>query len=576
LALGACGSSQQSSPPANSATPIKTPRHVPASKEAATKSEGVNAITIIGTSDLHGHIEMLPLLGGYLRIVRSLDDRLVLLLDGGDLFQGTLASNLEEGAPIIKAYNLLGYDASTIGNHEFDFGPIGPDATVSHEGQDRRGALKARIAEAKFPFLSSNIYDDSTGEPIDWPNVHPSMILEKRGVKLGLIGVSTFETPHVTLAANFVGLSMKPLADRIDAQAHALRAKGAQAIIVAAHAGGHCEKFTDPLDLSSCEQHQEIMDVARALPKGSVDVIIAAHTHLGMAHQVNGIAIIESFSRGKSLGRVDLMREANGSFRVSKIFPPRSLCASGKGPSCDPGRYENREVKADAALSALAASAAEVAESLRSKEIGITLRKPMTRSRTGASPLGNLFVDLMRAAEPSADVSINNGGSLRAELPEGPLHYGALFEAMPFDNRIALVTMKGASLRRLFATNLQRDNGIVSVSGLRVRAHCDKAGSLKVTMTRQGGPKSGQLVKDEDTLVVATSDFLASGGDGLIGTPGIKPVRVRIDGGALLRDALAKQLGNRGGTLDPKDLFDKNKPRIRFAGKRPLRCDSIQ
>src|SRR6185503_21296867 len=117
-----------------------------------------------------GALERLPLFAGYVADVAS--ERLqrgggLVLVDGGDMFQGTLESNLAEGADVIRAYNLLGYTASAVGNHEFDYGPIGPDVTA-RAGQDRRGALKARAREARFPFLVSNILDASTGKRIDW------------------------------------------------------------------------------------------------------------------------------------------------------------------------------------------------------------------------------------------------------------------------------------------------------------------------------------------------------------------------------------------------------------------------
>ena len=86
-------------------------------------------ISIVGTNDLHGHIEALPRIGGYianLRRARARDGGGVVLLDAGDMFQGTLESNMNEGAAVVRAYNVLKYDAAAVGNHEFDFGPVGP------------------------------------------------------------------------------------------------------------------------------------------------------------------------------------------------------------------------------------------------------------------------------------------------------------------------------------------------------------------------------------------------------------------------------------------------------------------
>lgn len=555
LGLASCGPNE---PAAKDTTDTKV---------VVPEAPAVTSLSIIGTNDLHGHVEMLPLFAGYLNILRSHPERAVVLLDGGDMFQGTLASNLEEGAPVVEAYNLLDYTAVAIGNHEFDYGPIGPEATVSKPGQDPRGALKARAADATFPFLSSNIFDDATQAAVDWPNVTPAVMHEVRGLKIGIIGVSTFETPNVTLPANFVGLSMEPLAARIDEHASALRAAGAQAILVAAHAGGECEEFSDPKDLSSCGAH-EIMEVAAALPVGSVDVIVAGHTHRAMAHVVNEIAIIESYSYGKAFGRVDFSVAADGTLSVVQIFPPHKLCAEGKGPSCSPGTYEEEEVRRDETMLALATKAEAVAESIRAQDLGISLPDGIQRSRADASALGDLFTDLMLAAQPETDAAITNGGSLRADLPSGPLNYGGLFEAMPFDNRFALVKLSGKTLRNLFAANLIRDNGLLSVSGLSVVATC-KRGSLDVRIVR----KNGKVVRDKDVLTIATSDFLASGGDGFIGSKGLEPIETTIDQGALIRDAMAAELTKRGGELRGTDFFDPKNQRIRFDGKRPITCE---
>src|SRR4051794_17964554 len=170
---------------------------------------GTIVISVVATTDLHGAV--LPrgerggiaLLGGYLRNIRAArmrDGGGVLLVDSGDMFQGTLESNLNEGAAVIRAYNGFGYAAAAIGNHEFDFGPTGPDETARNLGEDPRGALKARAAQARFPFLAANTIDEATGKPVSWPNVKPSTIVTVRGVSIGLIGVTTIDTAAQTIA----------------------------------------------------------------------------------------------------------------------------------------------------------------------------------------------------------------------------------------------------------------------------------------------------------------------------------------------------------------------------------------
>jgi 5'-nucleotidase len=521
-------------------------------------------ISVIGTNDLHGHLEMLPIFGGYLDILRQKEQAFV-LIDGGDMFQGTLASNMQEGLPIVEAYNQLGYHAVAIGNHEFDFGPVGSDTTVQGAGQDPRGALKKLAKAADFPFLGANILEGEVPAPIAWSNVSPTAMTSVAGVRIGIIGISTFDTPRVTLAANFVGLQMAPLADTIDEYAADLRSQGADVVIVAAHAGGKCTDFSDHTDLSSCLPEEEIYQVANQLEPKRVDVIVAGHTHQGMAHEINGIAIIESFARGHAFGRIDLVVDDKG-VHLQKIHAPRSLCADAKthGPGCDPGRYEDKPVVANEEIAKIAAEAAQLTEEIRSQYLGIDLKEPILRSRTEESPLGNLFVDLMLAAQPEAQIAITNGGSLRADLPIGPLNYGSLFEAMPFDNRFARFPMSGEQLREMLKQNLQAEHGILSVAGMRVKAECSNEG-LEVMLIRD----NGDVIRNDDTVVVATSDFLASGGDGLIA-----PSSVDIDGGLLIRDAMAEQIKAEPEKFlgRPASLYNPRRPRLHYAGSRPLHC----
>jgi 5'-nucleotidase len=88
-----------------------------------------------------------------LRDARVEDGGAVLVIDAGDMWQGTLDSNLVEGAAVVEAYNAIGFTAAAIGNHEFDFGPVGSKAIPQDAGDDPQGALKQRVSEANFPVL---------------------------------------------------------------------------------------------------------------------------------------------------------------------------------------------------------------------------------------------------------------------------------------------------------------------------------------------------------------------------------------------------------------------------------------
>ena len=192
---------------------------------------------------------------------------------------------------------------------------------------------------------------------------------------------------------------------------------------------------------------------------------------------------------------------------------------------------------------------------------------PIKRAQKVESPLGNLFADLMRAARPGADVALTNGGGLRADLPAGPLTYGQLFEAAPFDNRFATIPITGAELTDAVARNLGRDNGIVSLSGVRAEARC-KDGALTVTLRRA----DGRPIAPRARLTLVTSDFLATGGDGLFSEE--TKERAKLDDGPPIREAMADLLRARKTPLAPDDpaLFDPAHPRIAYPGPRPVKC----
>jgi 5'-nucleotidase len=550
LALAACS---------QPATPAP---HAPVAHRSVT-------LSIIGTNDLHGQLSRLPLVAGYVanvRAARAADGGGVLLVDAGDLFQGTLESNLGEGADVVRAYDELGYTASAIGNHEFDYGPIGPAVTAKSPDEDPRGALKARIASAKFPFLVTNIADDRTGALIDWPNTAPGKIVEVAGVKVGLIGASTESTPTTTMPANFKGLRMLPAAAAIEQEARELRRQGAQFIVVTAHIGSACKDWHDPDDTSSCDNGDELFRVIHALPHGTIDVFVAGHTHAIVAHRIDGVPAIESLSGGRAFGRVDLHIQ-DGRIVDAKIFPPQLVCPLDAHfnalpvDQCHPDPYEGRPVVADARIQKIADEALAKAGERRAEKLGVTLVAPVTKEYKTESAEGDLLTDLMLAARPDADVALANGGGLRADLPQGELTYGQLFEALPFDNRFALVTISGKQLVKLVASNLQRGGGILSWAGLTAKAHCT-GDHLEVALTVHGKP-----VAADTTYTIVTSDFLASGGDGLFARSGLSADAVHVTD-TIIRDAMADVLRARKGTIDPAQL----PKRLDYPGKRPVSC----
>ena len=473
---------------------------------------GVVTLSIVGTTDLHGFAFErdgrggLAILAGYvrnLRHARASDGGAVLLIDAGDTYQGGIESNLSEGAIVVDAYHAMGYAAAAIGNHEFDFGAVDVAGRRPSADDDPRGALKAIAARAKYPVLAANLIDEATGRVVDWPNVRPSVIVDAAGVRVGIIGVMTIDALRSTLVVNTRGLRVEPLASTIEAEARRLRTAGAQVVIVTAHAGGNCSRFDNPVDLSSCDDSAEIFRVAYALPRGLVDAIVAGHTHAAIAHEVNGIPITQSFSAGRAFGRVDLSFDRDrGKITDVRIFAPKELVAGAE--------YEGQTVERDRHIvEAMAPELARV-RALQATPLRVTAEGPIRRVLVDESPLGNLFADAMRAEVPHADVALtmsNVPGGLRADLHGGPLTFGELYDVFPFDNQIVTLRLSGAALYDVVSQEIHRARrGALGISGIRVRAACSATG-LHVDILRDSGPR----IAAEDSLVVVTTEMLASG-----------------------------------------------------------------
>lgn len=539
-----------------------------------TVQPGAVTLSIVGTNDLHGALERLPLFAGYmdnLRAARAADGGGVVLLDAGDMFQGTLESNLSEGAHVIRAYNHIGYTAAAVGNHEFDYGPVGPAVTAQSIEEDARGALKARAAEAKFPIMTANILDKASGERIKWPNMPASTLVEAGGIKLGIIGASTESTPFTTMPANFADLAMSPPPKEIAAEATRLRGQGAQVIIVTAHIGSRCKDFSRPTDISSCDRSEELFQVLSDLPTGTIDVFVAGHTHAAIAHRITDVAVIESYASGRAFGRIDLRIAPDGHVTSVKIHKPQLLCDGDTGGNpvpialCKPSTYEGKPVAPDPEVQAIVDDALSTAGARRGEKLGVTMATTMTKAYGTESAEGNFFTDLMLQANPGAHVALTNGGGLRADLPAGALTYGQLFEAIPFDNRFAIVELKGLHLRKLVSANLQKGGAILSWGGLTAKARC-KGGQLDLRITVGGKP----LVEDRGYTLV-TSDFLASGGDGLIGRLKLPEGSVKMTD-TIIRDAIAAVLRKKKGTVDPAKYFAPAVKRMDYEGDRPVTC----
>lgn len=496
-------------------------------------------VTLVGTNDFHGWIEpherrddreAAPVLGGldafagYVDILRRQRPDEVVLLDAGDMFQGTLVANLTEGAAVVRAYGAVGYDAAAVGNHEFDYGPEGPQVAASGPDEDPVGNLKARIAEASFPFLAGNIYERGTGAPVDWPNAPRSVMLQRQGLRIGVIGLITETTPGVTLSQNVAGLEFAPLAPVTVELAKEMRDRGAELVVVTAHVGGGCNELSDPFDLSSCDAGSELFRFLEALPVGTIDAIVAGHSHQALAHFVHGVPAIQSHSLGTAFGVIELFfdRRARKVLREqTTIWKPTDICRQvftdtggcrtvGKGP-LEPARFLGEAVQpASRVLKAIRGDLERVRK-IEEESVGPILERRFGRSRTRQSALGSLVADAMRAAIPDADVAFTNSGGLRAELPAGRLTFGQLYRALPFDNRLSILTLTGAELLALFEEGFSGSFGVPQLSGIELEVATSCRPRERIVTARLS---NGEVLHPGRMYRVVTNDFVATSGDG--------------------------------------------------------------
>src|SRR5881296_4165653 len=215
-------------------------------------------------------------------------------LDAGDEMQGTLISNYSFGRPAIAAMNAFGIDAAAIGNHEFDWSV---------------DTLRARMAGAHYRFLAANISDSATTVTPAW--AEPWTVIERGGVRVAVIGLALPETPVNTAPRNVRGLAFDDGAAAVRRVLPRARA-GADYVIVVAHEGAFCD--------AAC--HGEIVDLARGLDSGSVDLIVSGHTHSLVNTAVNGIPIVQARSSGAGIAVVDFVRTSTGREVRARIETP--------------------------------------------------------------------------------------------------------------------------------------------------------------------------------------------------------------------------------------------------------------
>jgi 5'-nucleotidase len=224
-----------------------------------------------------------------------------------------LVSSWFHDEPTIEAANEIGFDVGTLGNHEFDEGGEELMRLLSGGRRSGPGALKQDVtgqlvntsspefAGAAFPYVAANTVDRN-GELL----LPPFQIVERAGVRVGFIGVTTRSTPTFLLKRHAADFRFTDISDAVNRWVPELRRRGVEAIVVLAHAGGPTQDESDAPDYAG-----EIIDEAREM-SSAVDVVVAGHSHSRILVRVPNSdgsgdkLIVEALSYGVAFDQVDI------------------------------------------------------------------------------------------------------------------------------------------------------------------------------------------------------------------------------------------------------------------------------
>lgn len=628
--LLSCTHKQPPAPFVLQTTGLKEIYSHPRDLEQVQLPENIKRLVIIGTNDFHGNLQInlektkeaagknplmipvggAPIIAGYFNILKKKYPNELVMLDGGDLYQGTMISNLFKGEPVVKFYNELNYTALTIGNHEFDYGPENLHRTTAIPGEDRFGSLKKNMKSSKAPWVNSNIVNLKTGTMPEWPNLEQVLIKTINGVKVGILGAATTETVFKTLKDNVRGLYFENLAKTALVYSEKLRAKGAQVVILVTHAGTTCgfelaKQFNAPLELVNfnpedpniCDMNDELAKALNQLPEGTLDAVVAGHTHAKIANFINGIPVIESFYYGKYFGRMELyydIKEKRVVKEKTKIYQPTKFCHKffKQTLDCnpfDPTIQHEEQVEAtflgevvtpDTRMEKILAPYENKIQT-KSEKIIAELDETLDYSRLEESTLGDLTADALRF-KLKTDVAITNSGGIRTSIESGSVTYGSVFKSMPFDNFLMVLKVTGKQLKDLIRIGTSGySTGISCLSGLKVTIDPKKDSSIDEDWNKDGRKdewernrlvnitfEDGSEIKDEQMYTAATQTFLGDmGGDyyGFI-TDAIPHENKDIIYTETYRDAVVSFLEHLA--KDKKVIHSKTRPYISSEKKR--------
>lgn len=437
--------------------------------------ENYKQIDVLSTNDFHGKLEAgyeagAAKLMGAVEHYRSANRRGTILVDGGDSYQGTPISSLNNAEPVIEFMNKARYVAQAVGNHEFDWGIE---------------ELKRINKQTYFPMLAANIVNKNTGELVDW--AQPTRMIPADGVKIGMIGISTPDTKGTTMPSNIAELEFTDPAAAIKKYSAQLREQGAEMVIVVSHLPG-------TTDYESGKISGELVETAK---KVDVTGIVGGHSHHTVTAVVNGNPIVEAYKHGRELG--------NLRFFVNK----KSGRVYNTVPMSHPVRKSVINIKENPEIAEMVRKYQKELEPIMS-EVLIETEQKLVSSYDTISKVGALATDAM-VKEVDADIAFQNPGGLRIDLPQGEVNVGHIYELLPFGNTIVTGEMTGEQIVSILEQSFTFDKGMIQHSGLKVEYDVDQPKYERVVSVSL---PDGTPLKMDQTYTVATNNFLAEGGDG--------------------------------------------------------------
>jgi 5'-nucleotidase len=455
-------------------------------------------VQVLAVNDFHGALETTNAYGGveYLATyVKNLEanNPNTMFVSGGDLIGASpLLSGLFHDEPTIEAFNLMGLDFATVGNHEFDEGP--QELRRMQEGgcHPVDGCQDGDpFYGAEFKYLASNVIRLQNGQTL----FSAYKVRSFAGVKVAFLGVALESTPAIVTATGTAGLEFESEANVINTIVAGLKQDGIKAIVVIVHDG-----------TNACSNPSGANLINQTDPE--IDAFIMGHSHSPYVCIVNGRAVSQAGSSGGYLTDLNLTIDRQTGDVVNKSVTNVRIVKAG--------------VEKDPTMTALLAKYKAVADPLANAVVG-TITADITRSGT-ESALGDVIADAQLAATSSPEaggavLALMNPGGIRQDLlysqisggeQPGEVTYGEAFSVQPFSNNMVVMTMSGEQLKRLLEQQYQGC------------AKLQLSYSLTYTVTNSA-PVGGKISNIQISGVpldlaasyrIATNNFLADGGDG--------------------------------------------------------------